>query len=83
MSDGGLLSTSDNPYNPHTDWDEWYAWDQARYQSLSLLARVIKTSDELPQSLQDEAYDDAVNEIVTENVSGMHIRVAPPSGEAA
>jgi hypothetical protein len=37
------------------------------------------TSDELPSSLQDEAVEDAIDEIVTENLSGMHIAVAAPS----
>lgn len=74
-----LLSTSDNPYNPHTQWDEWFAWDYPRYGSLALLGRVVRTSDNLPSSLEEEAYDDAIDEIVTENVSGVHIKVAAPS----
>lgn len=80
MSDKGLLSTSDNPYNPHTEWDDWYTWDErSGYHSLSLLGRIIRSSDELPASLQHEAYDDAVAEIVRENVSGVHILVPPPT----
>lgn len=74
-----LLSTKDNPFNPHTEWDEWYAWDQPRYQTLALLGRVIRTSDELPESLRTEAFNDAIEEIVTENVSGKHIKVVRPS----
>jgi hypothetical protein len=73
-----LLSTSDNPYNPHTEWDDWYMWDLPRYSSLALLGRVIVTSDELPVALQHEAYEEAVNIIVTENVSGVHIKVDSP-----
>jgi hypothetical protein len=74
-----LLSTKDNPFNPHTQWAEWFAWDYPRYDTNGLLARVIITSDELPQNLRDEAYNDAVEEIVTENVSGMHIKVVRPT----
>lgn len=74
-----LLSTKDNPYNPWTEWDSWYAWDeQEGYHSLSLLARVAKTSDELSKTLQDEAFEDAITMIVTENVSGVHIKVESP-----
>ncbi|AXQ61320.1 hypothetical protein SEA_LIBERTYBELL_79 [Streptomyces phage LibertyBell] len=73
-----MLSTSDNPFNPHTQWDEWLAWDMGRYNSLSLLARVAKVSDELPDSVNDSEVDDAIDEIVRENVSGMHIKVARP-----
>ncbi len=73
-----LLSTEDNPFNPHTEWDEWHAWDYPRYDTNGLLGRVIRTSDELPANLQIEAYNDAVEEIVTENVSGKYIKVVRP-----
>lgn len=71
-----LLSTVDNPYNPHTQWSEWWAWDFPRYDTLGLLGRVTVTSDELPPNLQEQAVDDAMDEIVEYNVSGKHIKVA-------
>lgn len=72
-----MLSTKDNPYNPWTEWDDWLAWDtQEGYHSLALLGRVVKTSDELSEQLQRQAIEDAIDEIVTENVSGVHIKVA-------
>jgi hypothetical protein len=81
MADQHMLSTSDNPYNPWTQWDQWFAWDtQEQYHSLSLLGRVVRTSDELSPQMQDEAVEDAIDEIVTENVSGVHIKVAKPDG---
>jgi len=80
MSDTNyLLSTEDNPYNPHTQWDEWWAWDFPRYDTLGLLGRVTVTSDELPPQLEEQAIDDAIDEIVEQNVSGVHIKVAEPS----
>jgi hypothetical protein len=79
MSDH-MLSTKDNPYNPFTQWDEWYAWDtQEGYHSLSLLGRMVRTSDELSPELQEQAYDDAVDQIVSDNFSGVHIKVANPT----
>lgn len=77
-TDQHMLSTNDNPYNPFTEWDDWLAWDTPRYQSLSLLARVTRTSDDLPEQLADQAIEDAIDEIVTENVSGVHIKVKSP-----
>ena len=79
MSTTYLLSTSDNPFNPHTEWEEWLTWDTQRYNTLALLGRVVRTSDELPPQLEEEAIDDAMKEIVTENVSGVHILVPAPS----
>lgn len=79
MADDFMISTSDNPYNPYTDWDSWLQWDtQQNYNTLSLLDRLIVSSDELPVSIQEQAYDEAVNTIVTENWSGVHIKVAKP-----
>lgn len=79
--DDYMLSTEDNPYNPFTHFDEWNAWDErAGYYSLSLLARVIVTSDELSEADQEIAYHDAVDEIVRENILGIYIRVPNPEG---
>lgn len=73
-----MLSTSDNPFNPFTEWEEWLAWDMRhRYNSLSLLARVAKVSFDLPDSVNDSETEDAIEEIVRENVSGMHVMVDP------
>ncbi|AWN05957.1 hypothetical protein SEA_CRICKO_94 [Streptomyces phage CricKo] len=82
MSKNYMVTTSDNPYNYFTQFDEWYAWDTPRYGTLSLLARVTRTSDELPLALQEAAIDDAIEEIVTENVSGVHIKVAEPEKDS-
>jgi hypothetical protein len=74
-----LLSTKDNPYNPHTEWDEWLSWDTDHgYHTLSLLGRVVRSSDELSEYWQQRAIEDAMNEIVSYNVSGQHILVEPP-----
>ncbi len=75
-----MLSTVDNPYNPHTHYDEWNAWDQqAGYHSAAFLARIVRTSDDLSEADQDQAIEDAINEIVKENVSGVHRKVPEPS----
>lgn len=72
-----MLTTVDNPYDPSTQFDEWYAFDMAAgYNTTSLLARIVKTSDELSDADQDAAIEDAIDEIVKENVSGVHRKVA-------
>ena len=36
-----LITTVDNPYNPHRQWDDWYAYDVAQgYDTLAILARM-------------------------------------------
>lgn len=71
-----MLTTVDNPFNPRTKFDEWNAWDtQAGYHTLALLGRIVNTSDDLSEPDQELAIDLAIDEIVKENVSGMHKKI--------
>lgn len=68
-----LLTTVDNPYDPFDQYDDWFAYDsRLGYNSPSLLARVAVLSDELSDSDQVAAINAAIEEIVSENVSGIH-----------
>jgi hypothetical protein len=75
-----MLTTFDNPFNPFTQWDEWFQWDvSAGYNTSALLARITKSSLELSEPDQALAIQQAIDEIVEENVSGMHRKVVRPS----
>jgi len=72
-----MLSTVDNPFNPFTQWDEWFAYDEKLgYHTCALLARVTHTSDELSDVDQDLTVQQAIDEVVRYNVSGMHRKVS-------
>jgi hypothetical protein len=70
-----MLTTTDNPFSPITQYDEWLVWDMARYNTNALLARVTVTSPDLSDADQEQAIQEAIDEIVKENVSGVHIKV--------
>lgn len=73
-----MLTTIDNPYNPFTHWDEWYAWDEAAgYHTSGLLARLTNTSHELSEVDQNLAISYAIDEIIRENPLGIHTRAYP------
>lgn len=75
-----MLTTVDNPFNPHTQFSEWNAYDQQLgHHTTAFLARVLHDSDELSDAQRSHAYQLAVDEIARENVSGMHRKVAPPN----
>lgn len=79
-----MLTTTDNPFDPFTQWDEWYAYDaQLGYHTPSLLARLVVFSDELSQVDQRLAYEDAINEIVEENILGVYRKVTRDLGTPA
>lgn len=74
-----MLTTVDNPYSPYTHWDEWDEWDQAAgYFTTAFLGRVVLTSFDLSEPDQDQVLEDAMRQIVTENVSGMHRLIEVP-----
>jgi hypothetical protein len=71
-----MLTTVDNPFDPFTQWDEWFVWDSnAGYHTPGLLARVALTSDDLSEADQHLAIQQAIDEIVRENVLGVHRKV--------
>lgn len=72
-----MLTTVDNPFNPFTHFDQWYAYDeQLGYHTTSFLARIAKTSDELSEADQHVAIENAIDEIVKENVLGLYRKVS-------
>lgn len=67
MAKEQLLTTVDNPYNPFTEWNEWYAFDQRNgYHTPGLLAKLVVTSDALSEADQEDAIDTAMAVIVSE-----------------
>lgn len=66
-----MLTTTDNPYNPFTQFDEWLQFDvDAGYNTSGLLARIVQTSDELSEADESLAIENAIDEIVRLNVLG-------------
>lgn len=71
-----MLTTVDNPFSPFDDYESWFAYDTALgYGTPQFLARVAFVSDELSEADQADAINQAIDEIVQENVSGMHRKV--------
>ena len=71
-----MLTTVDNPYSPFTEWNEWYVFDtQKGYNTVSFLARLVMLSPDLSEEDQVLIIEQAIDEIVNENVSGMWKKV--------
>jgi len=74
------ITTIDNPYNPFTQWDDWYAYDESNgYHTCSYVARITITSIELSDEDQQIAIYNAINEIVRMNINGLYKKVTPDS----
>lgn len=75
-----MLTTVDNPFNPFTQPDEWLTYDlRLGYNTPAFLARITKFSAELSEPDQALAIENAIDEIVAENVSGMWRKVSENS----
>jgi hypothetical protein len=74
-----MLTTLDNPFDPFTRFTEWYNWDEsAGYHTSAYLARVDRNSDGLSETDQELAHEQAIDEIVRENVTGNYRKVSRP-----
>lgn len=76
-----MLSTVDNPYNPFTNWDEWYAFDEMkarqenRASCCSYLARMMVESDDISEKELEEINEMVIDDIVKLNLTGKFIKV--------
>jgi hypothetical protein len=78
-----MLTTTDNPFNPFTQFDEWLKYDESKgYYTLSYLARITKSSDELSEKDENLAIESAINEIIDLNVLGLYRKVYLDDGKA-
>lgn len=76
MAEQVMITTTDNPFNPFDQYEEWLTWDMNHgYNTIGLLARVVVTSDELSDEDQAIALLRGIDEIVDYNVSGVHAKV--------
>lgn len=72
-----MITTNDNPYDPFTQFDDWYAFDERHgYHSCAYLDRVSKSSSDLSPEDQAFAINNAIDEIIKYNVLGIYKKVS-------
>lgn len=72
-----MLTTYDNPYDPFTEFDEWYAYDvRSGHNSASLLGRIAVVDDDLSDVDIQLAVEQGIDEIVQENFNGLYRKVS-------
>ena len=81
-----LLSTLDNPYNPHTQYPQWRRWDiDNGYDTESLIARManfpedIDYTDEVTVTLFSRR---AIIDILENDMNNIYVLVGPQAEEA-
>lgn len=72
-----MVTTTDNPYNPFVQYDEWRALDEGLgYYTTGLLARYVVSSDELSDADQALAITEGINDLLQDNPFGMYRKVS-------
>ena len=70
MSNILALTTSDNPNDPVTEFDDWWEFDvkEKGYKTCEYIARIAATSDMLSDKENEEEIDRAIKEIAERNL---------------
>ena len=59
------LTTKNNPYNPFTQWNDWYFFDLSKgYNTCERIAMKAKTSEQLPDSINNDEIEAAMDELL-------------------
>ena len=59
------ITTTDNPFNPFTQFVEWYMYDEkAGYKTCELLARLAFTSEQMSEAENAREIERAIDEII-------------------
>ena len=70
------LSTKDNPFNPITQFDDWYRFDMDKgYSSCSYLARITNSSESNNESANVDDVESAIDEIIKYDPFNCYIKV--------
>ncbi len=63
-----MLTTIDNPFDPFTQFQDWYTFDCGkRYGTYNYLDRIVTITKDMNQEQIDQAYNEAMKEIVAFN----------------
>lgn len=71
------ITTKDNPFNPLTQFHEWFLFDiEKGYYTTSYLARIAKTSDLLTDHENDLEIERAIDEIIKYDFRNIYKKVS-------
>lgn len=67
------ITTTDNPYDPANEFQQWYEFDRSRgYHTLDLLGRLDTGGNHQSEPNNMLSREQAIYEIALENITGMH-----------
>jgi len=77
-----MITTVDNPFDPFTQFEAWLSFDVSHgYQTIPLLGRVARTSDEMSDADRALANEQAIDEIIRDLGSEVYRKVSKQTEE--
>lgn len=71
------LTTIDNPFDPFTQFDDWFLFDTEKgYNSCSRLDRITRVTDEMSEVEVNEENERAIDEIIKYDFMNLYKKVA-------
>ena len=71
-----MLTTIDNPFNPFTNFDDWYAFDTSKgYNTCAYLDRICNSPENFTEEEENQAINEAIDEIVKMNILGIYVKI--------
>lgn len=76
-----MLTTTDNEWNPFTNYDEWYNRDlelsreNERIDTCGYIALIARTSDAFTDEENDREIERAINEIIRFDFKNIYVKV--------
>lgn len=76
------LTTVDNPFDPLTQFDDWFRYDEEKgYHSCAYLARIAQINDEMSDEEVLQNIENAIDEIVKYDFMNIYKKVKRPTDE--
>ena len=71
------LTTTDNPFDPFDQFESWFLFDAEKgYNSCDYLGRIAHTSDTLTDEENEQAIEDAIDEIIKYDFMNVYKKVS-------
>ena len=76
MANECALTTYDNPFDPFTQFDSWFAFDTEKgYYTCSRIARLANLTDDMSEVERNEEIERAIDKIIEIDVLDIYKKV--------
>lgn len=71
-----MITTFDNPYNPFTNFNEWFMFDVEKgYYTCNYLARIVNIKEDMTEKEEEAEIERAIDEIILYNPLNMYKKI--------